>query len=736
MLRLVFLFLVAGFSWTTTLNAAAQTGPGLIIRSDWFGDPYLVTNSTGGDLSQHHVCLVMNPALATNQDYQAKISALAAIISDQPGERANAPAATDIAKEQNSQAAQIFQALRAVFFQSKNREALARVTSAPARERQPDDTDNGEGKVLWRFLCQRWMMFALVAIFLARRVWRYFHEVGEEDDFADHLATMAAAYRWVFPVYLALLILVAVTEFLQIGNFFFSLSVLALASSLRRYYCEADFADYPTARTIHLAMSLLLIWLGWMQGYDNYISDITTWFHPHVYVWMMLALATVGFSGLVNGADLAEVKMLVWPFLFIGTAGGIIGCVVWTLYGIAGGPWRGFFIGGIFACILLVLILVKTNNPVFVQAASDIIEAFLPKIFSERITRQRRLPPIALLRHWRDRGAVEKAWQTAKDHLFNEERALPIWLFALETAVLYRRQPADALEILGRLCVIDEFHYDHRVVAVAMMQGWMAAAGFSFDPDRFKIEMPPLEPSELTDMVKEKCRKGRFGEAAILLKKALEKDSLNEQAFTQLVRLYCQDMKNRPAAEKLIAGAGETFSPKLLDFLKSSLDEWLQLPIRSVVQRRKFPDWFHRQDPVEPDFKISVISPPITSPPPATESEPDDALEAHLERLKQSREKMPDTTGMQDPIEKLLAEQRLGTAVEMLQQQVKTQPGNFDLWLRYAEAHGLHCGNLNTATKIIKQMERSGNFKKSQIKKAYTRLRKWHEKHPLRHIGW
>jgi hypothetical protein len=66
----------------------------------------------------------------------------------------------------------------------------------------------------------------------------------------------------------------------------------------------------------------------------------------------------------------------------------------------------------------------------------------------------------------------------------------------------------------------------------------------------------------------------------------------------------------------------------------------MRLPIRSEVRRRKFRDWFRRRDPAEPDFKkISVVSPPITSPPP--ESETDDSLEAHLERLKRSREKMP-----------------------------------------------------------------------------------------------
>ena len=97
--------------------------------------------------------------------------------------------------------------------------------------------------------------------------------------------------------------------------------------------------------------------------------------------------------------------------------------------------------------------------------------------FSEKIRKQRRLPEILLLRHWRDHGDVEKAWQTAKGKLLKEARALPVWLFAMETAVLYRRKPDDALEILKQLCVTDEFHYDHRVVAVGMMQGLDGGGG-------------------------------------------------------------------------------------------------------------------------------------------------------------------------------------------------------------------------------------------------------------------
>jgi hypothetical protein len=646
-----------------------------------------------------------------------------------------------VSDQQNRLAAQIFQALSAVSFQPKSREALTRVASAPTQGQQPGDKDDGEGKVLWWSLFQRWILFCLVALLLVRRVWRYFHEVEDDDDFADHLATLAVAYRWVFPVYLALLILVAVAEFFQIGNFFFSLSVLALAFSIRRYYCEADFANYPRAQLIHLAMSLLLIWLGWIQGQDHNFSNLSTWCHWPVFAWVMLALATLVFSQFYNYPDLAEHRQVLFffmaGFLVCGILGGTAGYCYWIQYVRDGSPWTCLLAGGIVACLPLGFYFYRWNVRVSEQLVGRTIFDMIFSYggFSEKILKKRRLPEILLLRHWRDHGDVEKAWQTAKGKLFKEARALPVWLFALETAVLYRRKPDDALEILKQLCVTDEFHYDHRVVAVGMMQGWMAAAGFSFDPARFKIERPPLAPSELTDKVKEKCRAGRFADAEILLQEALGRDSLNEQAFIQLVRLYCQDMKNRPAAEKLIAGAGNTFSPKLLDYMSGLLDEWMQLPVRSVVKRRTFLDWFRQQDRVEPVSKgISTIPPPVTSKPAPPEAA--DPLEAQLERLKQTRETMPAHTGGHDPIDQLLAEQRLGTAVELLKQQAESSPKNFNLWLRYAEAHGLHCGNLTTATKIVRQMERSGNFKKAQMKKAYARLKKWHEKHPLRHTGW
>jgi len=718
-----------GAAWWlgTMLLVAAPAGLGFIPRADWFGDPYLLTNPPGNALSPFRISVVLNPEQTTNADYQAKINALVASVSpEQKDAWADIAGAAAVSLQEGKRNAQIVRAAGTAF--------VSKTTATPAT------TNDAVADSSWLWLVERWSLFGLVALFLARRLWRYFGEVEEDDDFADHLATLAVAHRWIFPVYLALLTAVVVAEFFGIGNLFFSLSLLLLASSLRRYYCEGDFADAPTAQKIHLAMILALAGLGWLLGNQNYLAAAALWFHWPVFAWMLLALATGTFSQFYNHADLAEHRQELYfflgGFLGLGLLGGGIGYHLWQpAYG--GNPYFLGLLAGVVACVPLGLYFIRWSRSVSEQVVGrtlfDMIFSY--GHFAEKTRKKKHLPEVLLLRHWRDHGEVEKAWQTAQSHLFKEARALPVWLFALETAVLYRQQPGEALEILKRLCAVEEIHFDHRTVAVAQVQAWMTAAGFEFDATPFKLKQAPLPPTALTNKVEQKCREGRFGEAVLLLREVLEKDQLNEPAFIQLVRLYAQDLKNRPAAEKLIAGAAETFSPTLLDFLHRSLDEWIQAPIRSQVKPGHVTGQRQGAGPEATNSKkVSLISPPITQPPAPPKVE--DHMTTYLERVKAAQGQPPDTSLVQDQVEKLLLERRLGTAVELIKQQAEAQPDNFDLWLRYAEAHGHHCGDLNTAEKIIRQMDRSGHFKKAQMKKVHARLKKWHKKHPHTQVNW
>ena len=758
MLPRLLLFFGAVLLFWTMLLSAAPAGLGFIPRADWLGDPYMLTNPPGNALSPFRVSLVLNPELTTNLVYQAKVNTLvAAMALDQKNEWADIAQATTVSLQARKRGEQIIRTAGTVLFPTRSAAPSAGTLPVPKITESSAATNTTTDHGSWLWLVQRWATFCLVVLFLIRRLWRYFREVEEDDDFADHLATLAVAHRWVFPVYMVLLIAVAGAEFFQIGNLLFSLSLLMLASSLRRYYCEGDFADFPKAQKVHLAMRLALVGLGWIQGYDNYLTDLGTWgylgsifserpdwwwYHFHVFIWVFLAWATIIFSRFYNNADLAEHRnelyFFLTGFLVFGLLGGTAGYhFLPSLLNFR--PWQGLLVGGISACLPLGVHFYRWNKQVSAEIVGrtlfDMI--FSHGDFSEKTRKKKHVPEVLLLRHWRDHGEGEKAWQTAQSHLFNEARALPVWLFALETAVLYRRQPGEALEILKRLCVAEEFHYDHRTVAVAQVQGWMAAAGFKFDAAPFKLEQAPLQPTVLTNQVEQKCREGRFGEAVLLLREALEKDSQNEQAFTQLVRLYCQDLKNRPAAEKLIADANETFSPKLLDFLRRSLDEWMRLPIRSTAtaKPRRFLGRLRGQEADEPATqKISIISPPISQSPAPPEAA--DPLTAYLERVKEAQGKPPDTSLVHDRVEKLLLERRLGTAIEIIKQEAEAQPENFDLWLRYAEAHGHHCGDLNTAEKIIRLMDRSGHFKKAQMKKVLGRMKKWRKQHPTAQNNW
>ncbi len=347
--------------------------------------------------------------------------------------------------------------------------------------------------------------------------------------------------------------------------------------------------------------------------------------------------------------------------------------------------------------------------------------------------RRRHLPEISLLQHWRDTGRVRKAWRTAKSHLFNEPRALPVWSFAIETAVLYLRKPSVGLKLLKRLCHNQAFSYDHRLTLVNRTHGWMEAAGFAFDPATFTVKRPEFVPAGWSVAVEQKCREGRFSQAEEILRGVLAEDSLNEQAFTQLVRLYCQDMKKRDLAVSLIAKAQDTFSSNLLNFLSQSLDEWMRLPLRSHGQTGGWLDRMRRK-PAVPDSPQKLVITFGKAPEPAKEAV--DPLDEYLQLVREAKPKEPDLSTVQDPVERLLLARRLGTAVERLQQLAEAQPRNFELWLRYAEVHGLHVGNLSKAEKIIDRMEHSGFFQPEQLQEAKARLAAWRNRHSPPQSRW
>jgi hypothetical protein len=82
-------------------------------------------------------------------------------------------------------------------------------------------------------------------------------------------------------------------------------------------------------------------------------------------------------------------------------------------------------------------------------------------------------------------------------------------------------------------------------------------------------------------------------------------------------------------------------------------------------------------------------------------------------------------------VDELLAGGSLGTAIEMLEAQIRLQPGDFDLRLKLAEAHGRYCGNMDRAEKIIREIEAAG-FSPAQVQRAQSRLQAWRSAGPSR----
>ncbi len=73
----------------------------------------------------------------------------------------------------------------------------------------------------------------------------------------------------------------------------------------------------------------------------------------------------------------------------------------------------------------------------------------------------------------------------------------------------------------------------------------------------------------------------------------------------------------------------------------------------------------------------------------------------------------------------MLAQGHLGTAIEILEEKTREQPQDFDLWLKFAEVYAVHCGNVNRAEKIVRQIETNPAFSVEQIKTAKVKLSEW-----------
>jgi hypothetical protein len=161
---------------------------------------------------------------------------------------------------------------------------------------------------------------------------------------------------------------------------------------------------------------------------------------------------------------------------------------------------------------------------------------------------------------------------------------------------------------------------------------------------------------------------GDFAGTEKILVPLLEKNPTHVQALLLLMRLYAQDLKQPARATEIFA----------------RLERVPRIPQWQVdYARRSLHDW-SRDKPVLP--------PPLP---------------------------LPET------VDELLAQGYSGTAIEKLEQKTREQPGDFDAWLKLAEAQGLHCRNITAAEKIVRKMEFNRAFTPDQVQTARAKLTEW-----------
>jgi len=172
---------------------------------------------------------------------------------------------------------------------------------------------------------------------------------------------------------------------------------------------------------------------------------------------------------------------------------------------------------------------------------------------------------------------------------------------------------------------------------------------------------------------------GKFSAAERLLQSLLEKNRADEGAAIMLMRLYTQDLRQPERALDVLHALEKQplVSRDHLDFARRSLDEW----------SRPHSEPAGPAGPADPDIPAPLALPPT--------------------------------------VDNLIAQRSLGTAVELLEEQIQARPDDFSLRMKLAEVHAVHCKNLRRAENIIQQLRGTGSFTPQQAAWAQAQLKQW-----------
>lgn len=179
------------------------------------------------------------------------------------------------------------------------------------------------------------------------------------------------------------------------------------------------------------------------------------------------------------------------------------------------------------------------------------------------------------------------------------------------------------------------------------------------------------KPKPLTEAYNLRSQ-GKFDEAAAILNSLLAENPSNVDAALMLMRIYVRDLRRSDKAAEVLRALEKQphIPPGHIDYARRSIQDWRR-PKRT-----------------------------------------------------------PEAVVLPESVDELVACGYLGTAIEILEREVKEQPQDFGSWLKLAEAHGLHSGNIHRAEKMFQKIEGGHVFSSEQIQIAKMKLEEWREAKP------
>jgi hypothetical protein len=193
---------------------------------------------------------------------------------------------------------------------------------------------------------------------------------------------------------------------------------------------------------------------------------------------------------------------------------------------------------------------------------------------------------------------------------------------------------------------------------------------------------------------------GKLPEAETLLLSLLKQKPADEGPALLLMRLYAEDLRQPERAYALLREFARQphVSSAHVDYARHSIPEWANAG-RSATNQ-----------PAAPIESVSVGR-AAAVPTEPTKPAPFDLAE----------------------VDQLLTAGSLGSAVELLEAQIKTQPTDWKLQLKLAEVYAVHCHDMVRAQKITGRLEQNAAFTADHVAMVRAKLEEWQttaKRHP------